>query len=60
MSRNQIVGEVREVVRRVSNPFWLIREVMRYGKACEIVAPEALREKIIAEVRAIARCYGDV
>ncbi|MGB3237624.1 MAG: hypothetical protein WBB29_04960 [Geitlerinemataceae cyanobacterium] len=41
---NEIVGDVRQVIRRVSNPFWLLREVRRYGKDCIIVAPERLRQ----------------
>lgn len=54
---NDVIGDVRQVVRRVSNPFWLIREVMRYGKNCEVVAPQALREKIRQEVRSLYELY---
>ncbi|NJO47338.1 MAG: WYL domain-containing protein [Oscillatoriales cyanobacterium RM2_1_1] len=51
------IPNVRRVVRHVSNTFWLIREVLRYGKDCEIVAPEAVREKFKLEVAALHRRY---
>ncbi|WP_353932395.1 transcriptional regulator [Okeanomitos corallinicola TIOX110] len=43
---NEVIGEVRQVVRTVSNPFWLVREIMRYGENCEIVSPENVRSLI--------------
>ncbi len=43
---NEVIGDVRQVVRRVSNPFWLIREVLRYGGDCVVVSPEKLRSHI--------------
>jgi predicted DNA-binding transcriptional regulator YafY len=43
---NEVIGEVRQVVRKVSNPFWLVREVMVYGNDCEIVSPENVRSLI--------------
>lgn len=42
--------QVRRVVRRVSSPFWLIREVLRYGQDCEVVSPESVRELIKQEL----------
>lgn len=35
---------VRRVVRRVSNTFWFIREVMQYTPYCVIISPENVRE----------------
>lgn len=35
--------ELRRVWRRVSNPFWLLREVQAYGADCEVVAPKSVR-----------------
>ena len=43
---NEVLGDVRQVVRRVSNPFWLIREVLKYGGDCVVVSPEQLRSRI--------------
>lgn len=55
---NEFLGEIRQVVRRVVNPFWLIREVFRYGKDCEIVAPDAVRSRFKAELRKLCQDYG--
>ncbi|MDJ0516868.1 MAG: WYL domain-containing protein [Trichodesmium sp. MO_231.B1] len=43
---NEVVGDVRQVVRQVSNPFWLIREVLKYGGDCVVISPEKLRSRI--------------
>ncbi|WP_066376952.1 WYL domain-containing protein [Anabaena sp. CA = ATCC 33047] len=37
---------VRKVVRRVSNTFWFMREIMQYTPDCVIVAPENVRSLI--------------
>jgi predicted DNA-binding transcriptional regulator YafY len=44
--RNEVVDNVRQVVRRVSNPFWLLRDISRYWEDCEIVAPDSLRQQV--------------
>ncbi len=50
--------QVRRVVRRVSNTFWLMREVLRYGKDCEIIAPEHVRNQLKNEAIALCNQYG--
>jgi len=42
---------IRRVVRKVTNTFWSMREVLRYGKDCIIVSPESVRNKLKEEVR---------
>jgi predicted DNA-binding transcriptional regulator YafY len=54
---NQIVGDVREVVRRVVNPFWMLREISRYWEDCEIVAPENMRQRLKQKVRSLGQQY---
>ena len=54
---NEVVGEVRQVVRKVSNPFWLVREVLRYGENCEIVSPENVRSLIKAKLIILCQNY---
>lgn len=49
--------KVRQVVRRVSNPFWLVREVLRYGGDCVVVSPESVRERVKQEVRSLCHQY---
>ena len=54
---NEIVGDVRQVVRRVSNPFWLIREVLRYGGDCVVISPDNIREKVKQKLRSLCQKY---
>ncbi|HLP87446.1 MAG TPA: transcriptional regulator [Nostocaceae cyanobacterium] len=54
---NEIIGEVRQVVRKVSNPFWLVREVLRYGDECVIVSPENVRSQIKKKLLALCQQY---
>ena len=54
---NEVVGDVRQVVRKVSNPFWLIREVFRYGEDCEIVSPQNVRDRFREKVKSLCQKY---
>lgn len=54
---NEVRGEVRQVVRRVTNPFWLFRDVRRYGGDCEIISPANLRQQFQEELKAWCRKY---
>ncbi|GAB4233383.1 MAG: WYL domain-containing protein [Elainellaceae cyanobacterium] len=53
-----VIGSVRRVVRRVVNPFWLIREVFRYGEDCEIIAPTAMRDRFKQKVQELYQRYN--
>jgi predicted DNA-binding transcriptional regulator YafY len=53
-----IKGEVRQVVRKVVNCFWLNREVRRYGKDCVIVSPENVRDLFKQELQDIYSLYS--
>ena len=55
---NEVVGDVRQVIRKVSNPFWLIREVFRYGEDCEIVSPQNVRDRFREKVKSLCQRYG--
>ena len=50
--------QVRRVVRRITNTFWFIREVLRYGQDCEIISPDTLRDRIKQEVQALYERYN--
>jgi len=54
---DRVIGDVRQVVRRVSNPFWLIREVFRYGEDCVIVSPDSVRDRFQQKLIALCRHY---
>lgn len=45
------------VIRKVSNPFWLIREVLPYSGKCQIISPQIVIEKYIKELKIIAKLY---
>lgn len=54
-----VVGEekVRQVVRWVSNPFWLIREVLKYGEDCVVVSPQNVRSLVKTKLISLCRQY---
>lgn len=53
----EVIKDVRQVVRRVVNPFWLIREVSRYWEDCVIVAPDSMRDRLKQKVRNLCHLY---
>ncbi|BAZ11472.1 hypothetical protein NIES4071_32980 [Calothrix sp. NIES-4071] len=54
---DQDVGEVRQIVRNVTNELWLIREVLRYEENCVIVAPESLRNRFKQKLLSVCDLY---
>jgi predicted DNA-binding transcriptional regulator YafY len=55
---NEVVGDIRQVVRNVSNPFWLMREVSRYWEDCVIVSPDSVRDRFQQKLIALCRQYN--
>ncbi len=51
------IGKVRQVVRRVTNEFWLIREVARYWEDCVIVSPKPMRERLRQKISNLFDLY---
>ena len=51
------IGKVRQVVRRVTNEFWLIREVARYWENCVIVSPEPMRDRLKRKILTLCDLY---
>jgi predicted DNA-binding transcriptional regulator YafY len=49
---------VRRVVRKVSNTFWFLREVMQYGEDCVVVSPESVRDRIKQKVKFLCNQYN--
>ncbi|MBD2519976.1 transcriptional regulator [Nostoc sp. FACHB-973] len=54
---DEMMGDVRQVVRRVVNEFWLIREVARYWEDCVIVSPESLRDRLKQKLFTLCELY---
>jgi predicted DNA-binding transcriptional regulator YafY len=48
---------IRRVVRKVSNTFWFLREVMQYGEDCVIVSPESVRDRVKQKLRLQCQQY---
>jgi hypothetical protein len=48
---------IRRVVRRVYNTFWFLREIAQYWEDCEIIAPEALRQRHQQKIAALSQLY---
>jgi len=55
---NELTGEVRYVVRRVFNHFWLIKEVLRYWNDCTILSPDSMRDRFKQELKSICQNYN--
>ncbi len=55
---DEMIGDVRQVVRRVANEFWLIREVARYWEDCVIVSPESLRDRLKQKLCTLCQFYN--
>ncbi len=54
---DEVVGDVRQVVRRVVNEFWLIREVLRYEENCVIASPDSMRDRLKRKLQNLCNLY---
>ncbi|NJN12763.1 MAG: WYL domain-containing protein [Richelia sp. RM2_1_2] len=54
---DEIIGDVRQVVRLVVNEFWLIREVSRYWENCVIVSPDSMRDRMKQKLQTLCNLY---
>lgn len=50
--------QIRKVVRLVSNSFWFLREILRYGEDCEVIAPEQVRQQVRQKLAAMIHLYS--
>lgn len=56
---DEMIGDVRQVVRQVVNEFWLIREVLRYQQNCVIVAPDSMRQRMKQQLSNLYKLYDN-
>jgi len=54
---DEMIGDVRQVVRKVVNEFWLIREVARYWDGCVIVSPKPMRDRLKQKLSTLCELY---
>lgn len=55
--QDAVIEDVRRITKKVVNPFWLIREVRRYGTDCVIVSPDKVRERFKQELLTMVEQY---
>lgn len=55
---DEVIGDIRQVVRRVVNAFWLLREVARYWDECLIISPPAMRDRIQKKILILCDLYN--
>lgn len=48
---------VRRVLRRISSTFWFIREVLRYGADCVVIAPDRVRDRVKQHLQVMCERY---
>ena len=48
---------IRKVVRKVSNTFWLFREIKQYGADCVVIGPQDIRERFVDELERTVENY---
>ena len=49
--------QVKKVIRRISNTFWFIREIMQYSSDCIVVSPEDVRSRIKGNLIKLCQNY---
>lgn len=54
---DKFIGDVRQVVRKVVNPFWLLKEVSRNWEDCVILTPDSMRERLKQKLRTLCDLY---
>ncbi|NJN74140.1 MAG: WYL domain-containing protein [Limnothrix sp. RL_2_0] len=51
------LAKTRQVIRNVTSTFWFIREVLRYGKDCKIISPDAVGDRLKDELKQLCKAY---
>jgi predicted DNA-binding transcriptional regulator YafY len=49
--------KIKRVARSVSSPFWFKREIFRYGKDCEVISPQIMRDAVVFDIKAMEQRY---
>jgi predicted DNA-binding transcriptional regulator YafY len=55
---NEVKDDARYVVRRVSNTFWFIREILRYGEECIVLSPASVQNQLISKLKRLCEHYN--
>ena len=49
--------QTRRVIRHITSTFWFVREILPYGKDCQVMSPDSVRTKMIAELQLLSQNY---
>ncbi|MBV5261883.1 WYL domain-containing protein [Synechococcus moorigangaii CMS01] len=49
--------KTRRVIRNITSSFWLIREILHYGKDCKIISPDSVGDRLKNELRSLCQNY---
>ncbi len=52
-----VKGDRKRVKRSITSSFWFVREILQYGKDCQVIAPPAIRDRIHHQLTEAARQY---
>lgn len=52
-----VTPPVKQVIRRISNTFWFIREILPYGKDCIVRSPDVIRQNVREHLQAAFEQY---
>jgi predicted DNA-binding transcriptional regulator YafY len=55
---DELKDDARYIVRRVSNTFWFIREILRYGEECIVLAPDSVQNQLVEKLKMLCKHYN--
>lgn len=51
------IPQTRRVVRKITNTFWFLREILRYGRDCKVLSPDNVQNLIKEEIQKMGILY---
>jgi predicted DNA-binding transcriptional regulator YafY len=55
---DEVEGEIRHVIRRVSNLFWFFRDIAPYYEDCRIISPDSVRDRHWQKIKMFYQAYN--
>ncbi|WP_246828935.1 WYL domain-containing protein [Synechococcus sp. PCC 7502] len=51
------IPQTKRIVRKITNTFWFIREILRYGQDCKVLSPDNVQNLIKMEIEKMRTLY---
>ena len=51
------IPQTKRIVRKITNTFWFIREILRYGQDCKVLSPDNVQNLIKEEIEKMRILY---